>query len=66
MAFAIDPSPATVEHLGVDIAIGSEPMRGTLIVDHYGFSQLPKNVQIVTDYPEDAFFAMLYKLLEEQ
>lgn len=63
MAHAIDPLPATVEHLGVDIAVGPDPMRGTLIVDHYGFAQLPKNVQLVTHYPEDAFFTMLYELL---
>ena len=63
MAHAIDPAPATMEHLGVDIAIGTEPMRGTMIVDHYGFAQLPKNVQIVTHYPEDAFFEMLFTLL---
>ena len=65
MAHAIDPTPATIEHLGVDIAIGPEPMCGTLIVDHYGFAQLPKNVQVVTDYPEDSFFSMLYELLAE-
>ena len=63
MAHAIDPSPATIEHLGVDIAIGPEPMRGTLIVDHYGFSQLPKNVHMVTDYPQAAFFTMLFEVL---
>ena len=63
MAHAIDPSPATMEHLGVDIAIGPEPMRGTLIVDHFGFAHTPKNAHIVTDYPEPAFFAMLTELL---
>lgn len=63
MAHAIDPSPATMEHLGVDIAIGPDPMRGTVIVDHYGFAELPKNARIVTGYPEDAFFKMLYELL---
>ena len=63
MAHAIDPAPATQEHLGVDIAIGPEPMRGTLIVDHYGFAQMAKNVYVVTDYPEDAFFSLLTTLL---
>ncbi len=63
MAHAIDPAPATMEHLGVDIAVGVEPMRGTMIVDHYGFAQLPKNVNVVTHYPEDAFFTMLTDLL---
>ena len=63
MAHAIDPAPASMEHLGVDIAIGSEPMRGTMIVDHYGFAQIPKNVHVVSHYPEEHFFAMLYELL---
>ncbi len=38
-------------------------MRGTLIVDHYGFAQMAPNATIVTDYPEDHFFAMLHDLL---
>ena len=63
MAHAIDPSPATSEHLGVDIAVGPDPMRGTLIVDHYGFSQLAANATVVSHYPEDHFFSMLYDLL---
>ncbi len=63
MAHAIDPTVASTEFLGVDIAIGPDPMRGTLIVDHYGFAQIPPNATIVTDYPEDRFFAMLYELL---
>ncbi len=63
LAHAIDPAPATTEFLGVDIAIGPDPMRGTLIVDHYGFAQMKPNVTIVTHYPEDHFFAMLYELL---
>ena len=63
MAHAIDPAPATMVHLGVDIATGPDPMRGTLIVDHYGFSQLEKNANVVAHYPEDKFFQMLYQLL---
>ncbi|MGI9605784.1 MAG: nucleoside hydrolase [Acidimicrobiales bacterium] len=63
MAHAIDPSPAELEHLGVDVAIGAEPMRGTMIVDHYGFADLPRNAHIVTHYPEDAFFDLLLTLL---
>jgi hypothetical protein len=38
-------------------------MRGTMIVDHYGFAQMSPNATIVTHYPEDHFFAMLYELL---
>lgn len=63
MAHAIDPGPATMEHLGVDIAIGPDPMRGTMIVDHYGFGGLAKNVDVVTEYPTDAFFDLLHELL---
>lgn len=63
MAYAIDPAPATTEFLGVDVAIGPEPMRGTMIVDHYGFGGLTKNATIVTHYPEDAFFDLLQQLL---
>ena len=65
MAHAIDPTPATMQHLGVDIAIGAEPMRGTMIVDHFGFAQMEKNVQIVTHYPEEEFFDMLTELLAD-
>jgi purine nucleosidase len=63
LAHAIDPAPATTEFLGVDIAIGPDPMRGTLIVDHYGFAQMKPNATIVTHYPEDHFFNMLHELL---
>ncbi len=63
MAHAIDPSPAHMEHLGVDIAIGPDPMRGTLIVDHYGFAEIPANANIVTHYPEESFFTLLYETL---
>ena len=65
MAHAIDPTPASMQHLGVDIAIGAEPMRGTMIVDHFGFAQMEKNVQIVTHYPEEEFFDMLTELLAD-
>jgi purine nucleosidase len=63
LAHAIDPAPATTEFLGVDIAIGPEPMRGTMIVDHYGFAQMQPNATVVTHYPEDHFFEMLADLL---
>lgn len=63
MAHAIDPTPATTEFLGVDIAIGPDPMRGALIVDHYGFTQMPPNATVVTHYPEEDFFTLLKQLL---
>ena len=63
MAHAIDPSPSTMEFLGVDIAIGLDPMAGTMIVDHYGFAQLTPNANVVTHYDEEVFFAHLHRLL---
>ena len=63
MAHALDPTPATVRQMHVDIAIGPEPMRGALIVDRFGFHRGVPNVAMVTDYPEDAFFSMLSELL---
>jgi len=63
MAHAIDPTPAAAEFLAVDIAIGPDPMRGTMIVDHYGFAKMPANATIVTYYPEDHFFKLLKELL---
>ena len=63
MAHAIDPAPATSEFLAVDIAIGPDPMRGTMIVDHYGFAQGTPNATVVTHYPEEEFFATLHQLL---
>lgn len=63
MAHAIDPEPANMEFLAVDIAIGPDPMRGTMIVDHYGFAQGTPNANVVTHYPEDTFFQTLHELL---
>ncbi len=63
MAHALDPEPAATRLVHVDIAIGPDPMRGTLIVDRFGFGGQRPNVSMVTDYPTDAFFAMLGRLL---
>lgn len=63
MAHAIDPAPATMEFVPVDIAIGPDPMRGTLIVDQFGFQGATRNVQVVTDYSEAGFFDLLLELL---
>ena len=49
--------------VAVDIAIGPEPMRGTLIVDRFSFGGEEPNVNIVTRYPESAFFPILTTLL---
>lgn len=59
MAHAIDPTPASMTEVNVDIAIGPDPMRGALIVDRFGFTGAPANVRVVTAYPEEAFFSLL-------
>jgi len=38
-------------------------MRGTMIVDHFGFAGGTPNANVVTHCDEDAFFSMLYELL---
>ena len=38
-------------------------MRGTMIVDRFGFQGDPVNATVVTDYPEPAFFALLAERL---
>lgn len=63
MAHAINPAPATLAHMHVDIAIGPDPMRGALIVDQFGFGGGEPNVHLVEDYPEDDFFRLLLELL---
>ncbi len=63
MAHAIDPSAATAEKVAVDIAIGPDPMRGTMIVDQFGFQGSTPNVDVVTHYPSDHFFALLHERL---
>lgn len=64
MAHAIDPTPATMRKVAVDIAIGPDPMRGALIVDRFGFHDGVPNVDMVTDYPEPAFFELLQETLK--
>lgn len=59
MAHAIDPGPAELAFVDVDIAIGPDPMRGTMIVDRFGFHDGQPNAQVVTAYPEPSFFGLL-------
>lgn len=63
MAHAIDPEPATMAFVDVDIAIGPDPMRGTMIVDRFGFADGRPNVNVVTEYPEESFFDLLSRRL---
>lgn len=63
MAHAIDPSVATTERLHVDVMVGDGPQRGVMEVDRLGFGGGERNVEIVTRYPSDHFFAMLHAAL---
>ena len=63
MAHAIDPTPATVVRLWADVMVGDGPQRGVIEVDQLGMTDGEPNVDIVTDYPSDAFFSMLFQQL---
>lgn len=63
MAHAIDPSPATMVRLWADVMVGEGPQRGAIEVDQLGMTDGVPNVDIVTDYPSDTFFSMLFERL---
>ncbi len=63
MAHAIDPSVATTNRLHVDVMVGDGPQRGVMEVDQLGFGGGEPNVEIVTHYPSDHFFALLHEAL---
>lgn len=63
MAHAIAPEAAGMVFVDVDIAIGPDPMRGTMIVDRFGFRDGQPNANVVTDYPEQEFFRLLIERL---
>lgn len=63
MAHAIDPSVATTKRLHVDVMVGDGPQRGVMEVDQLGIAGGEPNVEIVTHYPSDHFFAMLHAAL---
>ena len=63
MAHAIDPSPATMTQLWVDVMVGDGPQRGVLDVDQLGTTDAEPNLSLVTDYPSEAFFEMLFDRL---
>ncbi|MEQ8841959.1 MAG: nucleoside hydrolase [Acidimicrobiales bacterium] len=65
MAHAIDPSPATMTRLWVDVMVGDGPQRGVLDVDQLGTTGGVPNLDLVTDYPSDHFFDMLFGLLAD-
>ncbi|MFT5203870.1 MAG: purine nucleosidase [Candidatus Aldehydirespiratoraceae bacterium] len=64
MAHAIDPSPSSISRLWVDVMVGDGPQRGVLDVDQIGITEGVPNIDLVTDYPAEHFFAMLFEALE--
>jgi purine nucleosidase len=64
MAHALDPSVATVASTPVEVMTGDGPQRGAMSVDQIGITGLPGNVDIVTHYPSDHFFSMLFDALK--
>lgn len=65
MAHAIDPSRSSMSRLWVDVMTGDGPQRGVMDVDQLGITDGVANIDIVTDYPADHFFAMLFGLLAD-
>ena len=47
----------------VDVMTGDGPQRGVMEVDQAGIPGDPPNIDLVTDYPSDHFFAMLHSAL---
>jgi purine nucleosidase len=65
MAHAIDPAPSSVTRLWVDVMVGDGPQRGVLDVDQIGITDAAPNVDLVTHYPSDHFFGMLFGCLSD-
>ena len=65
MAHAIDPGPAETTRLWVDVMVGDGPQRGVLDVDQIGITNAVPNVDLVTHYPSEHFFGMLFELLAD-
>ncbi len=63
MAHAIDPSVAEVSRLHVNVLAGDGAQRGVMEVDRLGFVGGEPNIDIVTHYPSDRFFTMLFDAL---
>ena len=60
MAHAIDPSMSEISRLHVNVMFGDGGQRGVMEVDRLGFVGHEPNVDIVTHYPSDHFFDMLF------
>jgi len=60
MAHAIDPSVSEISRLNVKVMFGDGGQRGVMEVDRMGFVGGEPNVDIVTHYPSDRFFELLF------
>lgn len=65
MAHALDPSVSEVSRLHVNVMFGDGGHRGVMEVDRLGYVGREPNVDIVTSYPSDHFFEMLFRALRD-
>ena len=65
MAHAIDPSRSEMSRLWVDVMVGDGSQRGVLDVDQLGTTGGEPNIDLVTHYPSDHFFDLLFRLLRD-
>ena len=63
MAHAIDPSRSEIRRLWTDVMVGDGPQRGVMEVDQIGITGREPNIDIVTHYPTNHFFDLLFGLL---
>ena len=63
MAVAIDPSIAETSRVNVEMIIGDDANRGRDVIDWTGVTGKNPNVDVVTHVPEQAFRAILERLL---
>ncbi|MEM9203784.1 MAG: nucleoside hydrolase [Actinomycetota bacterium] len=63
MAHALDPAPAEIARHHVNVMFGDGGQRGVMEVDRLGFVGGEPNVDIVTHYPSDHFFSMVFDAL---
>ena len=63
MAHAIDPSRSEIRRLWSDVMVGDGPQRGVMEVDQIGITGREPNIDIVTHYPTNHFFDLLFGLL---
>ena len=66
MAVALDPAVATeTRHLNVVVETRGEFTRGATVVDHTGYTDRPRNVQVVLEASRERFVELLKARLRE-